>query len=182
MTWTTSSNSIEREAIMVTEMDESRQYVTFCLGAELFGVEVTRAREILSMVQVTKVPQTPDYLLGVINLRGQVVPVVDLRVKLGMPLTEMTRESCIIVMEVRVDGEILIVGGLVDAVFEVLELLDSQIEPPPRMGLKLKTEFILGMGKVEEQFIILLNIDQVFSSEELAVVQTSGEMQAEAAV
>lgn len=164
---------------MVTETNESRQYVTFCLGAELFGVEVTRAREILSMVTVTKVPQTPDYLLGVINLRGQVVPVIDLRVKLGLPATEATRESCIIVMEVQVDGDILTVGGLVDAVFEVLELHDNQIEPPPRMGMKLKTEFIHGMGKVEEQFIILLNIDQVFSDEELALVQSSGEMAAE---
>lgn len=167
---------------MAIETDESRQYVTFCLGAELFGVEVTRAREILSLVQVTKVPQTPDYLLGVINLRGQVVPVVDLRVKLGLAATELTRESCIIVMEVQIDDDALTVGGLVDAVFEVLELHDSQIEPPPRMGLKLKTEFILGMGKVEEQFIMLLNIDQVFSSEELAIVQASGEVQTEAAV
>jgi purine-binding chemotaxis protein CheW len=160
---------------MATETGESRQYVTFCLGAELFGVEVFRAREILSLVQVTKVPQTPDYLLGVINLRGQVVPVVDLRVKLGLEALEMTRESCIIVMEVDIDGELLTVGGLVDAVFEVLELRDDQIEPPPRLGLKLKTEFIAGMGKIEEQFVILINIDRVFSSEELALVQEAGE-------
>lgn len=149
----------------------SRQYVTFGLGEELFGIEVTRAREILSLVSVTKVPQTPDYLLGVINLRGQVVPVVDLRIKLGIPETEMTRDSCIIVMEVQVDGEVLIVGGLADSVREVLELHDDQIEPPPRMGTKLRTEFIAGMGKVDEQFLILLEIDRVFSSEELAIVQ-----------
>ena len=162
---------------MTTETGESRQYVTFCLGAELFGVEVFRAREILSLVQVTKVPQTPDYLLGVINLRGQVVPVVDLRVKLGLEALEMTRESCIIVMEVDIDGEALTVGGLVDAVFEVLELRDDQIEPPPRMGMKLKIEFISGMGKVEEQFVILLNIDRVFSNEELATVQEAGSLE-----
>lgn len=149
----------------------SRQYVTFGLGEELFGIEVTRAREILSLVSVTKVPQTPDYLLGVINLRGQVVPVVDLRIKLGMPEAEMTRDSCIIVMEVQVDGEVLIVGGLADSVREVLELHDDHIEPPPRMGTKLRTQFIAGMGKVDEQFLILLEIDRVFSSEELAIVQ-----------
>jgi purine-binding chemotaxis protein CheW len=149
----------------------SRQYVTFCLGEELFGIEVTRAREILSLVSVTKVPQTPDYLLGVINLRGQVVPVIDLRIKLGLPQAGMTRDSCIIVMEVQVDGEALIVGGLADSVREVLELHDDQIEPPPRMGLKLQTEFIAGMGKVGEQFLILLEIDRVFSGEELALVQ-----------
>ena len=153
----------------------SRQYVTFGLGEELFGVEVARAREILDLVPVTKVPQTPDYLLGVINLRGQVVPVVDLRIKLGLPKAMETRDSCIIVMEVQVDGEVLTVGGLADSVREVLELRDDLIEPAPRLGLRLKTEFIAGMGKVDEQFLILLEIDRVFSSEELALVQEAGE-------
>lgn len=160
---------------MATETGESRQYVTFCLGDELFGVEVTRAREILDLVPVTRVPQTPDYLLGVINLRGQVVPVVDLRVKLGLPKAMETRDSCIIVMEVQVDGEVLTVGGLADSVSEVLELRDDLIEPAPRLGLRLNTEFIAGMGKVDEQFLILLDIDRVFSSEELALVQEAGE-------
>ncbi|MCM2264612.1 MAG: chemotaxis protein CheW [Desulfuromonadales bacterium] len=163
---------------MATETGESRQYVTFCLGEELFGVEVTRAREILDLVPVTRVPQTPDYLLGVINLRGQVVPVVDLRIKMGMPKTETTRDSCIIVIEVQVDGEVMIVGGLADSVREVLELRDDLIEPAPRLGTKLKTEFIAGMGKLDEQFLILLEIDRVFSSEELAAVQ---DLQAETA-
>ena len=156
---------------MSMESVDSRQYVTFCLGEEMFGIEVTRAREILDVIQITKVPQTPDYLLGVINLRGQVVPVIDLRVKLGLPQGEMTRDSCIIVMEVQVDGEPLTVGGLADSVREVLELRDDQIEPPT----KLKTEFIAGMGKLDEQFLILLEIDRVFSSEELAIVQEVGE-------
>lgn len=163
---------------MAMETVESRQYVTFGLGGELFGVEVTRAREILDVVSVTKVPQTPDYLLGVINLRGQVVPVVDLRVKLGMPKNETTRDTCIIVMDVLVDGETVTVGGLADSVREVLELRDDQIEPPPRLGIKLKTEFIAGMGKVDEQFLILLDIDRVFSSEELAVFQDAGATEA----
>ncbi|NJC89325.1 MAG: chemotaxis protein CheW [Desulfuromonas sp.] len=161
---------------MAMETGETRQYVTFCLGEELFGVEVARAREILDLVPVTKVPQTPDYLLGVINLRGQVVPVVDLRVKMGLPKAETTRDSCIIVIEVQVDGEVMTVGGLADSVREVLELRDDLIEPAPRLGTKLKTEFIAGMGKLDEQFLILLEIDRVFSSEELAVVQ---EMQTE---
>ena len=166
---------------MATESGESRQYVTFSLGEELFGVEVTRAREILDLVPVTKVPQTPDYLLGVINLRGQVVPVIDLRIKMGLAQAEATRESCIIVMEVAVDGEVLTVGGLADSVREVLELRDDLIEPAPRLGTKLKTEFIAGMGKVDEQFLILLEIDRVFNSEELAVVQSSGESSTAAA-
>lgn len=149
----------------------SQQYVTFSLCDELFGVEVSRAREILSMTPVTKVPQTPDYLLGVINLRGQVVPVVDMRLKLGLPVGEETEDTCIIVIEVQVDGEVLVVGALADAVREVLEISENQIEPPPRLGTKLNTEFINGMGKINEQFMILLNIDRVFSGEELVLVQ-----------
>ena len=153
----------------------SEQYVTFSLGEELFGVEVARTREILSLTPVTKVPQTPGYLLGVINLRGQVVPVVDMRLKLGMPAAEETEDTCIIVIEVQVDGEAIVVGALADAVREVLEIRDDQIEPPPRLGTKLNTEFINGMGKVDEQFMILLNIDRVFNSEELALVQDVGQ-------
>jgi len=156
----------------------SQQYVTFSLGEELFGVEVTRAREILSVTPVTKVPQTPEYLLGVINLRGQVVPVVDMRLKLGLPAGEETEDTCVIVVEVQVDGESIIVGALADAVREVLEIRSDQIEPAPRLGTRLKTEFITGMGKVDEQFLILLNIDRVFSSDELAIVQDATQIEA----
>ena len=155
---------------------ESCQYVTFSLGEELFGVEVTRTREILSLTPVPKVPQTPDYLLGVINLRGQVVPVVDMRLKLNLEAGERTEDTCIIVVEVQVDGEALTVGALADAVREVPEIRSDQIEPPPRLGTRLNTAFIQGMGKVGEQFLILLNIDRVFSSEELALVQDAGTM------
>ncbi|MBW2690191.1 MAG: chemotaxis protein CheW [Deltaproteobacteria bacterium] len=163
---------------MTETSSESRQYVTFSLAGELFGVEVTRAREILSLTPVTKVPQTPDYLLGVINLRGQVVPVVDMRLKLGLPAGEETEDTCIIVIEVQVDGEAIVVGALADAVREVLEVRDDQIEPPPRLGTKLNVEFISGMGKIGEQFLILLNIDRVFSSEELVIVQDAGQADA----
>jgi purine-binding chemotaxis protein CheW len=155
----------------------SQQYVTFSLGEELFGVEVTRTREILSLTPLTKVPQTPDYLLGVINLRGQVVPVVDMRLKLGLPAGAETEDTCIIVVEVQVDGESIIVGALADAVREVMEIRSDQIEPPPRLGTRLNTEFINGMGKVDEQFMILLNIDRIFNSEELMLVQDVGQDQ-----
>lgn len=149
----------------------TQQYVTFSLGDELFGVEVSRTREILSLTPVTKVPQTPDYLLGVINLRGQVVPVVDMRLKLGLPAGDETEDTCIIVVDVQVDGDMITVGALADAVREVLEIRSEQIEPPPRLGTRLKTEFITGMGKIDEQFMILLNIDRIFNSDELALVQ-----------
>ena len=149
----------------------SQQYVTFSLGEELFGVEVSRAREILSLTPVTKVPQTPEYLLGVINLRGQVVPVVDMRLKLGLPAGADTEDTCIIVVDVQVDGEVITVGALADAVREVMDIRSDQIEPPPRLGTRLNTEFINGMGKVDEQFMILLNIDKIFNSDEFAWVQ-----------
>lgn len=155
----------------------SQQYVTFSLGKELFGVEVNRAREILSLTPVTKVPQTPDYLLGVINLRGQVVPVVDMRLKLGLPAGVETEDTCIIVVEVQIDGEPIVVGALADAVREVLEIRSDQIEPPPRLGTRLKTEFITGMGRIDEQFMILLNIDRIFNSDELTFIQHSDQVE-----
>lgn len=161
-----------------TNSNSSQQYVTFSLGEELFGVEVTRTREILSLTPVTQVPQTPDYLLGVINLRGQVVPVVDMRLKLGMPAGDDTEDTCIIVVDVQVEGETITVGALADAVREVLDIRGDQIEPPPRLGTRLNTEFITGMGKVDEQFMILLNIDRIFNSEELVLVQDAGQVSA----
>lgn len=156
----------------------SQQYVTFSLCDELFGVKVSRTREILSLTPVTKVPQTPDYLLGVINLRGQVVPVVDMRLKLGLQAGSDTEDTCIIVVEVQVDGEPIIVGALADAVREVSEIRDDQVEPPPRLGTRLNTDFINGMGKIDDQFLILLNIDRVFNSDELAFVQDAGQFEA----
>jgi purine-binding chemotaxis protein CheW len=161
---------------VMNETGDVRQYVTFCLGEELFGVLVSRAREILGLVSVTKVPQTPDYMLGVINLRGQVVPVIDMRLKMGLVPGGETQDTCIIVMEVQVDEQTLVVGALADAVREVLELRDEQIEPPPRLGTRLRTEFIQGMGKVGEEFLILLDIDRVFSETELSLVQEVGQV------
>lgn len=161
--------------------NDSQQYVTFSLGDELFGVEVTRTREILSLTPVTKVPQTPDYMLGVINLRGHVVPVIDMRLKLGMPVAEQTQDTCIIVLEVMVDDDVIVMGAQADAVREVLEVNPDQIEPPPRLGTSLKTEFIRGMGKVNEEFIILLNIDRVFSGGDLELAQDMVEATAAAA-
>ena len=156
---------------MVDVNAENTQFVTFRLEDDLFGVEVSRTREILSLIPITSVPQTPDYMLGVINLRGQVVPVVDMRLKLGLVAGEKTQDTCIIVMEVQVEDESIVVGALADAVREVLEIKGDQIAPPPRIGTRLKTEFITGMGKIDEQFMILLNIDRIFNSDELALVR-----------
>lgn len=146
------------------------QYVTFCLGKELFGVEVQRAREILNLCSMTEVPQTPDFMLGVINLRGQVVPVIDMRLKLNIEAGEDTQDTCIIVVEILVDDEPIIIGLLADAVSEVMDILDSQIEPPPKLGTKINTEFIKGMGNVDGEFLILLDIDRVFNADEAEFV------------
>lgn len=151
----------------VSKITEVRQYLTFKLEGEIFALDVVKVREILDYTNITKVPQTPEFMRGVINLRGSVVPVVDMRLKFNMPSQERTVDTCIIVVEIRIDDEATILGALVDSVQEVFELEPAQIEPAPRIGTKLKTEFILGMGKRDDQFVIILDIDKVFSSEEL---------------
>lgn len=144
-----------------------QQILTFKLGEESFAVRVEQVREILDPPDITRVPQMPDYMLGVLNLRGNVVPVVDLRRKFGMAAAVPTRDSCVIVIEVDCGGEQTVIGAFVDAVQEVLELAPELVEPPPRMGMKLKSDFISGMGKKGEEFIIILDIDRIFSTEEL---------------
>jgi len=146
---------------------KTAQYLTFKLGSELFGVDVGKAREVLDFAQVTKVPQAPDYMLGVINLRGAVVPVINLRKKFCMSEVEKTIDTCIIVMEIEINGDVIVIGTMADAVQEVLNLDADQIEPPPRLGTRLNTEFIKGMGNLNDQFIIILDIDRVFTGEEL---------------
>ena len=148
------------------------QYLTFNLDDEVFALDISKVREVLDYTTITKVPRTPEFMRGVINLRGSVVPVVDLRLKLGMTQTEKTVNTCIIITEVAVEDETVVLGVLADSVQEVVDLEPGQIEPAPKIGTKLRTEFIKGMGKQNENFIIILDIDQVFSAEELALVQT----------
>lgn len=160
----------------VSSINGTRQYLTFQLKDEVFAIDVVNVREILELNTVTKVPQTPDYMRGVINLRGSVVPVLDMRLKFGMAMTEKTIDTCIVVVEVAFDGEDVIIGALVDSVQEVFELESEQIEPAPRIGTHLKTEFIKGMGKKDDRFIIILDIDRVFSAEEITTIQQAGDI------
>ena len=155
---------------------DMNQYLTFTLGDEVFGLAIGKVREVLDFTNVTKVPRTPDYMRGVINLRGSVVPVVDLHMKFGLEQTEKTVNTCIIIVEIDMDGETTVLGALADSVQEVVELEPDQIEPAPKIGTKLNTEFIKGMGKREEEFIILLDIDKVFSHTELGQVQRAEAM------
>ena len=155
----------------VETITETTQYLTFKLEDELFALDIGKVREVLDFTTITKVPQTPDYMRGVINLRGSVVPVVDLRLKFGMVMAEKTVNTCVIIVEVDLDGEKVVMGAMADAVQEVLDLEPDQIEPPPRIGTKLNTDFIKGMGKHADQFIIILDIDRVFTASELEMVQ-----------
>ncbi|HKN18611.1 MAG TPA: chemotaxis protein CheW [Dissulfurispiraceae bacterium] len=158
----------------VTEIAEATQYLTFKLDEEIFALDVAKVREILDFTDITKVPQTPDFMRGVINLRGSVVPVVDMRLKFGMSKSEKTVNTCIVVAEVTTEGETTVLGALADSVQEVIELEPAQIEPAPRIGTKLRTDFIRGMGKHDGRFVMILDIDKVFSSDEITLVQEVG--------
>ena len=149
---------------------EKATYLTFDLGSELFAVDVRSVREVLDSNTVTRVPRMPDYVRGVINLRGGVVPVIDLRLKFGMEVVEDSVDTCIIVMEITLDGESTVVGGLADSVKEVFDIDPDQIEPPPRIGTNLDTDFIRGMGKHQDRFVIILDIDKVLSADELVLL------------
>ncbi len=149
------------------KLDQINSYLSFKLGGETFAANVGKVLNILEMTDITKVPKAPEYMKGVINLRGAVLPVVDTRIKFNMPATEYTSNTCILVMEVEVDGEYVQVGGLVDAVQAVLEIDQEDILPPPSIGSKYRSEFISGMAKIDDKFIMLLNMDRVFSSDEI---------------
>ena len=159
-------------------MMETTQYLTFKLDEEVFALDIGKVREVLDFTTITRVPRTPDFMRGVINLRGSVVPVVDLRLKFGMSQTEKKVNTCIIIVEVTVDNETAVLGALADSVQEVLDLDADHIEPAPKIGTRLNTEFIKGMGKQNDRFVIILDIDKVFSTDELAIVRT-GQTEAE---
>jgi purine-binding chemotaxis protein CheW len=157
---------------------ESSQYLTFKLDQELYAVDIAKVREVLEFTAVTKVPRTPDFMRGVINLRGNVVPVVDMRLKLGLTQTEKTVNTCVVITEVDVDGEKTVLGALADSVQEVIELDAGQIVPPPRMGTRIDTDVIRGMGKRDDHFLIILDIDRVFTADEVRAVSAESVPQA----
>lgn len=158
----------------VTGITATTQYLTFKLDDEVFSVDISKVREVLDFTTVTKVPRTPDFMRGVINLRGSVVPVVDMRLKFGMSITEKTVNTCIIIVEIDLDGDTTVLGALADSVQEVIDLEPEQIEPAPKIGTRLNTEFIRGMGKRDDHFIMILDIDKVFSADDLSLVRDAG--------
>lgn len=145
-------------------------YITFKLGDELFAIDVARVREVLDLSEITRVPTAPPYMRGVVNVRGSAVPVVDLRLKFGLPPTADTVDTRIVVIELELDGELTVVGGLADSVREVLELDRSEIREPPRIAMRWRADMIEGMGKKGEQFIIVLDIARVFATGDALLV------------
>ena len=151
---------------MAEQMQVMEKYLTFRLMDEDYGVDILSVKEIIGMLPITPVPRSKEYLKGVINLRGKIIPVVDLRVKMGMPAAEIERESCIITLEIDGQGERLVVGFLIDAVSEVLEVAEGSLEPLPTLGAKVSAEFVRGLAKTKETVCILLRVDRLLVDEE----------------
>ena len=151
-----------------------QQYLTFKLGEEMFALDVVQVREVLDVPTITKVPCAADFLRGVINVRGGMVPVVDLHIKFGMPVAVTTADSRIVVMEIVLNGDTTVIGAIADSVRDVMNMSQDNLEPPPKIGAKLDTEFIRGIGKHEDEFIIILDVSKVFSYEEIKGLADAG--------
>lgn len=150
------------------------KYLTFVLGTEEYGLEILKVMEIIKIIDIVPIPNVPEYIKGVINLRGKVYPIIDLRLKFGMPAKEYDKETCIIVVNLKD----FLMGILVDTVSEVLDVTEEQIEPPPNFGSSVDTNFILGMGKIEKDVKILLDIDKVLKTDQIEILKTSTELAA----
>lgn len=162
--------NVKENNTALKKVQNETQYLTFILNDEDFGLGILNVKEILEFGGITEVPMTPEYIRGVINLRGNVVPIIDLHVRFGEKRKETTKKSCIIIVEVQNEGEMLDIGILVDAVNEVIDIPESDMEPPPQFGSNLRVDFISGMGKVNDEFIIILNQNQVLSVDELSLL------------
>ncbi|MGZ5077169.1 MAG: chemotaxis protein CheW [Methylobacter sp.] len=157
-----------------SEFEEQQQYLTFMLSGETYAISILRIKEIIQYGQLTEVPRMPDFIRGVINLRGAVVPVIDLSARFGKPQTQIGRRNCIIIIEVAIGEETQSVGVMVDAVNAVLEIPANEIEAAPSFGTNIRADFIAGMGKINGKFVIILNIQHVLSMEDMAALATAG--------
>ncbi len=153
---------------------EINSYLSFRLGEEEFAAHVTKVVNILEMTRITKVPRTPPYMKGVINLRGMVLPVIDTRLKFGMEATEYTDNTCIVVMDLNMEDEIVHVGALVDEVVAVLEIEENEIKPPPSIGSTYNSDIITGVASQDDKFIMILDMERIFSTDEINKLKTTG--------
>ncbi len=147
------------------------KYLTFSLAEETYGLAILKVQEIIGTMMVTKVPRVPEFVRGVINLRGRIIPVIDLRVQFNLDTQQDTAKTCIIVVQIERDGQQVTMGVLVDEVAEVIDMKGEQIEPAPSFGTAISTDFILGMGKVAQKVVMLLDIDRVLSTEEVHLAE-----------
>ena len=154
---------------------QGQQYLTFSVSSETFAIPIAAIKEIIEYRIPTDVPMMPTYIRGVINLRGRVVPVIDLAVRFGRAKGEVSKRTCIVILEITHEGEQQDISVAVDAVSAVVDIADTDIEPPPKFGARLRADFISGMGKIGEQFVIVLNVDRALSIEELAMLDGVGE-------
>jgi len=154
---------------------EIKSYLTFQLGDEVFACHVNKLLHILEIPSITEVPGSPEYMNGIINLRGKVLPVIDTKVKMGMPPVEFTKDTCIVVMDINMEEDSLLVGVLVDRVLEVLEFDEEQILPPPNLGSKYHSEFITGIVNRDDKFILIIDIDTIFSLDEINFMRSSSD-------
>ena len=149
----------------MAEIDQ--KLLTFSLGGEGYGVSILKVKEIIGMLEITPVPRTPEFIKGVVNLRGKIIPVMDLRIKFGMDQQEYNERTCIIVVEASLNGSQRLIGVVVDMVSEVVNISSEQIEPAPEYGMALEHNFILGIGKIKDRVVIIIDIEEVFLCDEL---------------
>lgn len=164
---------VRKAAQALAVQKEEEQYLTFLLGSEMFAMDILGIREIIEYGSLTSVPMMPEFIRGVINLRGAVVPVVDLSARFGRAASAVTRRTCIVIIETENEGESQEIGVVVDSVSEVLEIPAANIEPPPNFGARIRADFISGMGKVKDKFVIILDADKVLSVSELAMLSAA---------
>ena len=163
-----SASTTTIEPVDKVASNKGGKYLTFVLGHEEYGLEILKVREIMGYVAITTVPRMPPHIKGVINLRGQVISVIDLRARFGMPPADQTDQTCIIVVEIKKEGRKLSTGIIVDSVSEVLSIANENIEPSPEFGSSVETDFILGIGKVGSSVKILLDIEKVLGAIEVS--------------
>lgn len=171
------STAARTQVVESSLTSDDAQYLTFMLGGEMYAIGILNIKEIIEYGQPTEVPMMPDYVRGVINLRGRVVPVIDLLPRFGRSSTPVSKRTCIVIIDVEADGdaegERQDIGVVVDSVSEVLQIAGSEIEPPPAFGAKIRADFIAGMGKINHRFVIILNVNRVLSVDELAMLTTA---------
>jgi purine-binding chemotaxis protein CheW len=167
-----------KDELTLSKAEDDNQYLTFKLSDEMFAIGILNIKEILEYGNLTTVPMMPAFVRGVINLRGAVVPVIDLIARFSSNRSEVTKRTCIVIIEVATEDDCHVIGVMVDAVSAVLEIPANEIEPPPALGAKIRTDFIHGMGKVDGDFVIILNVDNVLSVDELGMLNQNTELQA----